>query len=81
MYLVKVKEEACTTLRKGGFRDLIGPENIFLTKTDAIETVFRRLDPEICKHCDKRIFLECAQLPAKAADARQAEDTESARPA
>jgi len=50
-------------LRRGGFRDLIGPENIFLTKTDAIETVFRRLDPDLCAHCDKRIFLECARIP------------------
>jgi SulP family sulfate permease len=64
LYLVKIKEEACTTLRKGGFRDLIGPENIFLTKADAIETVIRRLDHEVCARCDKRIFTECAQLPA-----------------
>ncbi len=63
LYLVKIKEEACNTLRKGGFRDLIGLENIFLTKADAIETVFQRLDPGICARCDKRIFLECQKLP------------------
>jgi SulP family sulfate permease len=62
LYLVKVKEEACTTLRRGGFRELIGPEHIFLTKADAIETVFRRLDHSICARCDKRVFLECAQV-------------------
>ena len=64
LYLVKIKEEACGTLRKGGFRDLIGPENIFLTKAHAIETVFRRLDQDVCARCDKRIFLECRKLPA-----------------
>ena len=63
LYLVKIKEEACNTLRRGGFRDLIGPENIFLTKTDAIETVFHKLDPGVCARCDKRIFLECQKLP------------------
>jgi SulP family sulfate permease len=71
---VKVKEEACTTLRRGGFRELIGTEHIFLTKADAIETVFGRLDKSICAQCDKRIFLECAQV--KRAD--QAHDTEAA---
>jgi len=63
LYLVKIKEEACNTLRRGGFRDLIGPENIFLTKADAIETVFHKLDPDVCARCDKRIFLECQTLP------------------
>ncbi len=63
LYLVKIKEEACNTLRRGGFRDLIGPEHIFLTKADAIETVFYKLDPDVCAHCDKRIFLECQKLP------------------
>jgi SulP family sulfate permease len=48
LYLVKVKEEACTTLRKGGFRELIGVENIFLTKDDAISGVFQKLDKGIC---------------------------------
>jgi SulP family sulfate permease len=60
--LVKVKEEACNTLRKGGFRDLIGPENIFLTKGDAISGVFKKLDTGICARCDKRIFTECAHI-------------------
>jgi SulP family sulfate permease len=69
LYLVKIKEEACTTLRKGGFRELIGPENIFQTKAQAIETVLRRLEHPICARCDKRIFLECAGMPrAPAAD-------------
>ena len=60
--LVKVKEEACNTLRKGGFRDLIGPENIFLTKGDAISGVFKKLDTGICARCEKRIFTECAHI-------------------
>jgi SulP family sulfate permease len=62
LYLVKIKEEACTTLRRGGFRELIGPENIFLTKAHALESIFRNLDHGICARCDKRIFLECAQV-------------------
>jgi SulP family sulfate permease len=79
---VKVKEEACTTLRRGGFRELIGPENIFLTKADAIETVFRRLDHKICAQCDKRVFLECAQVKREdpARDAVAADTEAIAKP-
>ena len=80
LYLVKIKEEACNTLRRGGFRDLIGGENIFLTKSDAIETVFHKLDADVCAHCDKRIFLECASVPVAEPDARQAETTVRAQP-
>lgn len=62
LYLAKIKEEACTTLRRGGFRDLIKMENIFLTKADAIETIFQKLDHGVCARCDRRIFFECAQV-------------------
>jgi len=31
---------------------------------DTIETFFRKLEPAVCAHCDKRIFTERAQLPA-----------------
>jgi SulP family sulfate permease len=62
LYLVKVKEEACTTLRRGGFRDLIRPENIFLTKADALATLIPKLDPSVCARCESRIFIECARV-------------------
>jgi len=62
LYLVKVKEEACATLRKGGFRELIGIENIFLTKDDAISIVFKKLDKDVCARCEKRIFTECTRI-------------------
>lgn len=66
LYLVKIKEEACNTLRRSGFRDLIGAEHIFQTKAHAIETIFKKLDPAICARCDKRIFTECATAPRNA---------------
>ena len=66
LYLSKIKDEVCTILKRGGFADQLGRENIFITKRDAIETIFRKLDPEICARCDKRIFLECQKLPSPA---------------
>src|SRR3989338_2382120 len=59
LYLSKVKEEACRILKRGGFVDQIGDEHIFVTKVDAIQTIFKRLDRCICERCNKRIFLEC----------------------
>ena len=62
VYLTKVKEEACRILKRGGFADDFGNENIFVTKTDAINTIFGLLDKSICERCDKRIFLECRKV-------------------
>ena len=63
LYFAKIKDEVCAILKRGGFADRFGRENIFITKRDAIETVFRKLDPAVCANCDKRIFLECQKLP------------------
>lgn len=63
LYLHSVKEQPLRTLRRGGFIDEIGEENLFETKGEAIAGIFERLDREICKRCDKRIFSECQSVP------------------
>ena len=65
VYLTKVKEEACRILKRGGFVDKLGDEHIFVSKVDAIEHIFKRLDRSICERCDKRIFLECQKIEYK----------------
>jgi SulP family sulfate permease len=65
LYLSKVKDEACNILKRGGFVDDFGDENIFVTKVDAIHTIFGKLDKSICERCDKRIFLECQTVEYK----------------
>jgi SulP family sulfate permease len=64
LYLVKVKDEVCGLLKRGGYAERFGPQNIFANKAEAIATIVRRLDRNICARCDKRIFLECAALPS-----------------
>ncbi|MGM0412500.1 MAG: sodium-independent anion transporter, partial [Pseudomonadota bacterium] len=77
LYLYGVKESVCATLRAGGYLDAIGNENIYTSKTEALhDIVFLRLDPEICRTCDKRIFKECDQQPGGAG---LAESTATAR--
>jgi SulP family sulfate permease len=63
LYLLRVKEGVCQPLGKGGYLEEIGRANIFDTKTEAIEKIFHRLDPEVCRRCTRRIFQECATLP------------------
>ena len=67
LYLCKVKDEVCEILKRGGFAERFGRENIFITKADAIESVFKRLDRSVCERCDKRIFLECRRVARKEA--------------
>ncbi len=62
-YLYELKEGAAEPLRRGGFVDVVGEENIFESKTEAIHAVFEKLDRDICSRCHKRIFNECQALP------------------
>jgi len=47
LYMVKVKDEVCSILKRGGFTDAFGRENVFTTKTglDSEESRFRDLRP------------------------------------
>lgn len=64
LYLSKVKDAVSRVLKRGGYAEKIGLENIFESKGEAIEAIFERLDRPTCERCDKRIFKECAQIPA-----------------
>ncbi len=65
LYLCKAKKEVRRILQRGGFADQFGKENLFVTKAEAIQSVFDRLDRSICERCDKRIFLECQKVEYK----------------
>ncbi|MCG6969869.1 MAG: SulP family inorganic anion transporter [Gammaproteobacteria bacterium] len=62
LYLYQIKPGACEILKKG-YLDVIGRENVFWSKSTAISHVFSKLDKDICKRCDKRIFYECESVP------------------
>jgi SulP family sulfate permease len=51
-------------LRRGGYLDDIGDEGHFYgSKGEAISRIFERLDKNICRRCEKRIFNECKTVP------------------
>lgn len=59
LYLVGVQPGFCSMLREGGHAEHVGRENIFAQKGEAIASVYPRLDSEICRNCNARIFTEC----------------------
>lgn len=63
LYLYRLKESANTVMGRGGYREVIGRDNIFDSKGEAIHGIFQRLDREQCMTCTVRVFRECKQLP------------------
>ncbi len=63
LYLCRMKENVIAFLRRGHYMEDIGEDNVYRGKTEAIEAVFKRLDPGICARCERRIFLECDSVP------------------
>jgi SulP family sulfate permease len=70
LYFYEMKDQVEAMLKRTGYMAAVGVENIFHSKTEAIRTIFARLDRSICARCDKRIFLECRAVPPPPADAQ-----------
>lgn len=64
LYLCSFKDPALETVRRGGYLEAIGEENVYSAPDDAIRDIFERLDAEQCRSCPARIFSECARVPA-----------------
>ncbi|HHJ17948.1 MAG TPA: SulP family inorganic anion transporter [Gammaproteobacteria bacterium] len=63
LYLINVKKGLWESLESCGCLDEIGPNHVFQSKGAALTGIFQKLDKNICKTCDKRIFRECAAVP------------------
>ncbi|MHB1249206.1 MAG: SulP family inorganic anion transporter [Polaromonas sp.] len=66
LYFHRPRPEVIALWRKTGFTRVLGPEHQFPDKATAIATIFKKLDPEICRHCSARIFWECKTAPGAA---------------
>jgi SulP family sulfate permease len=62
LYLSNLSPQMARFLAKGHFDEEIGKQYIFESKSEAIQAIFIGLDRNICRHCDKRIFNECASV-------------------
>lgn len=63
LYMYRLKASATTVLDRGGYMDNLNQEAMFDSKAEAITGIFDRLDKDICKTCEKRVFLECDSVP------------------
>ncbi len=59
LYLYRVQTGVQEALQQGPYLDEIGQENIFPTKSHPIDSIYPRLDSEICRSCTARIFSPC----------------------
>jgi SulP family sulfate permease len=59
LYFHRLKDSVFQTLKRGGFVDDIGKDNMFPMGPKVIPQLYPRLDPEICRRCKSRIFDEC----------------------
>ena len=63
LYFHRPRPEVIQMWQTTGFTRLLGPEHQFPDKRTAIATIFKRLDPHVCRTCTARIFWECQSLP------------------
>jgi SulP family sulfate permease len=59
----RMKDSVAETLRKGGFMQDIGEENLYPAKSRPAEALFPRLDQSICATCPHRLFRPCHNVP------------------
>lgn len=62
VYMIHVKKGLWESLEKCCL-DEVGANNVFQSKNAAITAIFQKLDKDICRTCDKRIFRECSSVP------------------
>ena len=59
LYFYRLNQESYRFLRHGGYVRDIGEGAFFPVMTDVTRALYWTLDPDVCRHCSKRIFREC----------------------
>lgn len=59
LYFYRLKDEVMGLLRRGGYLNDIGQENMFPVKRSPIAAIYPKLDSAICRDCKLQIFREC----------------------
>lgn len=64
LYFYRMKDSARSFLTRGGYMDVIGRENLFDVRDIPMDAIYPKLDVDICRSCQLRIFSQCkARLP------------------
>ncbi len=59
LYFHRLPEPAVDMLERAGHLQDIGRENLFAIGQNVIEAIYPKLDPEVCRRCQTRIFKQC----------------------
>ncbi|MFA5171827.1 MAG: SulP family inorganic anion transporter [Sulfuriferula sp.] len=59
LYFYRMQKDVHDVLVKGEYMKDIGEENSFPAKSRPIDTIYPKLDSEICRNCTARIFAPC----------------------
>jgi SulP family sulfate permease len=73
LYFIRIKDVVQEQMAESGALKIIGGNNLFDSKTEAIEEIYRRLDRDVCRTCKARIFRECGAPTFATSPAIQAE--------
>lgn len=63
VHIVASFKGVLSTLRRTRVLDILGAENLHISKGQAIATCTKGVQPDTCATCRLRVFTECAQLP------------------
>lgn len=75
LYFHRPRTQVLETWRQTGFTERLGADHIFSSKEEAIHRIYEHLDPEVCARCTARVFDECRQRQAQAAQSATAGST------
>lgn len=59
LYLCEIQSQAYRVLERGGYLDIIGKEQIFVSQKEAIHKLIPAADEMICRSCKNPVFKEC----------------------
>jgi SulP family sulfate permease len=59
LYFIRLKDTVYEQFDEHGILKIIGGKNLFDSRSEAISSIYSRLDMSICDKCQSRIFLEC----------------------
>ncbi len=71
LYLAGVKARTLEVLRRGGYLEEIGEENVFDGMDRAIEQIEAKLDKTVCQRCETRVFEACGSLASPERETRR----------
>jgi SulP family sulfate permease len=62
LYLYRMKDSAREYLERNGRLNIIGRQNVFDVRDIPMDTIYPKLDVEMCRRCTLRIFRQCKDV-------------------